>query len=190
MMKQKLRFLIALSSLVFLLFSLPACVSSGSNRMAADDNVKLGLAYPQAGNTPRAKEKLLMAADQAPRWPVAKDALGYFFESTGDKKEAEKYYQQAILLSPHDGASLNNYGAFLCRDHRAVEAEKMFLQAAAIPDYLNTAEAYENAGLCALTLSQSDKKADKNRAKIYFKKALQQEPQREVSTRELEKLNE
>lgn len=192
MIKQNLRFLIILSSLVFLLLSLQSCVLSGnmnnSNQnayqIAADDNIKLGLAYLQEGNTPRAKEKLLLAADQAPRWSVAKDALGYFFESTGDKKEAEKYYQQAIRLSPNDGASLNNYGAFLCRDHRPVDAEKRFLQAAAIPDYLNTAEAYENAGLCALSVS------DKNKAKIYFKKALQQEPQREISTRELEQLNE
>jgi len=184
--------LIRLSSLVFIYFSLQACVSSDKinnshqnlNQIAADDNVKLGLAYLQEGNTPRAKEKLLMAVEQAPRWAVAKDALGYFFEVTGDKKTAEKYYQQAIILSPYDGASLNNYGTFLCRDHRPVEAEKMFLKAAIIPDYLNTAEAYENAGLCALTIP------DKNKAKIYFEKALQQEPQRKISARELEKLNE
>lgn len=190
LIKQNLRFLIILINFGFLLFLLQGCVSPGPNRIAADDNVKLGLAYLQEGNMPIAKEKLLMAADQAPGWAVAKDALGYFFESTGDKKEAEKYYLQAIALSPHDGASLNNYGVFLCRDHRPVEAEKMFLRAAAIPDYLHTAEAYENAGLCALTLPKSDKKADKEMARIYFKKALQQEPQREISARELEKLNE
>ncbi len=182
MIKQKIKLklicLIALSSL------LQACVSSGTNQIAADDNIKLGLAYLQQGNTPKAKEKLLIAADQAPQWPVAKDALGYFFESTGNNKEAEKYYLQAISLSPHDGASLNNYGVFLCRNHRALEAEKMFLQSAGMPNYLNTAEAYENAGLCALSIS------DKNTAKVYFKKALQEEPLRKVSTRELEKLNE
>src|SRR5689334_6390827 len=129
--KQKLKLLIAFISSGFLLCLLQSCVSTGnisninqnpssnsnSNQIAADDNVKLGLAYLQEGNTPRAKEKLLQAENQAPRWPVAKDALGYFFETTGDKKEAEKYYQQAILLLPNDGASLNNYGAFLCRDH-------------------------------------------------------------------------
>jgi type IV pilus assembly protein PilF len=182
-MKKQLILLIMLSS--FLQGCMLSENSNTDKQTAADDNIKLGLAYLQAGDTPRAKEKLLIALAEAPHWAVAQDAMGYFFESTGDKKAAEKYYQEAIALSPHDGASLNNYGAFLCRHHRVLEAEKMFLQAAAVPDYLNTAEAYENAGLCAL----SDKNY-KNKAKYYFTKALQQEPQREISARELKKLNE
>lgn len=153
---------------------LEACVMSSANenrQIAADDNVKLGLAYLQQGNTPHAKEKLLMALDEAPNWAVSKDAMAYFLEVTGDKNEAENYYKEAISLSPEDGAALNNYGTFLCRSHRIDEAEKMFLKAATLPNYLNTAEAYENAGLCALTIP------DKNKAKYFFEKASKQDPQ-------------
>jgi type IV pilus assembly protein PilF len=165
---------------------LSGCVlppTSEEKQAAAEDNIKLGVAYLQTGDTPHAKEKLLLALEEAPDWAPAQDALGYFFESTGDKKIAEKYYQQALALSPHSGASLNNYAAFLCRDHRPMPAEKMFLQAATLPDYLNTANAYENAGLCALTIP------DKNKATLYFKKALIQEPDREISMKELKKLD-
>jgi type IV pilus assembly protein PilF len=161
--------------IIFSIF-LEACVMSSANQdkqIAADDNVKLGLAYLQEGNTPHAKEKLLMALEEAPHWSVAKDAMAYFLEVTGDKNEAEKYYKEAISLSPDDGAVLNNYGTFLCRSHRIDEAEKMFLKAATLPNYLNTAKAYENAGLCALTIP------DKNKAKYYFEKASKQDPQLE-----------
>src|SRR5262249_8838198 len=145
-------------------------------------NIKLGLAYLQAGLIPQAKEKLLLAVEEAPNWPVAQDALGYFFETTGDPATAEKYYQHALALSPEDGASLNNYGAFLCRHQRALEAEKIFLRAANIKTYLNTAVSYENAGLCALAMRNP-------KAIFYFKKALKEDPRREISAKALEKLH-
>jgi len=161
-----------------------ASVQNQSLKMAADDNVQLGLYYLQQKDTIHAREKLLMAMEETPHWSVAEDAMAYFDEVTGDNKNAEKYYLDALKSSSNDGAALNNYGVFLCRQHRIKKAEQMFLKAIENPQYLNIGQAYENLALCELSVSNKEK------AREYFKKALEQEPGRQVSQQELKKLNE
>lgn len=139
--------------------------------LAANDNVELGLAYLKQQDMPRAKAKLLLALQQAPHSPIVLDALAYFWEVTGNSEEAKKYYAEAVDRAPHDGAALNNYGVFLCKQKQYSQAEKLLLKAANEENYLNTAKAYENAGLCALEIP------DDKKAKAYFAKALQQDPQ-------------
>lgn len=142
-------------------------INSTSNQsIAARDNVTLGLAYLKAGNKVRAKEKLLRAFHETPQSPETLDAMAYFGEETGDVARASQYYEQAYRLAPDNGAVLNNYGVFLCKHHQADKAEKLFLKAANLQNYINTAKAYENAGVCALTVN------DKAKAKYYFTKAL------------------
>jgi type IV pilus assembly protein PilF len=160
-----------------------ASVQTQDQTMASDDNVQLGLAYLQQHDTVHAREKLLMALQEAPHWSVAEDAMGYLNEVTGDEKEAEKFYLDALKNAPDDGAALNNYGVFLCRKHRASEAEKMFLKATKNPNYLNVGQAYENAALCELSV------ANRKKARDYFEKALKEEPERKLSQDELKKLN-
>lgn len=153
------------------------------NLTAATYNVQLGLGYLQEKDMPRAKQKLLLALKQAPKWPVAYDAMAYYLDSTGEIKQAESYYRQALRLDPNSGASLNNYGTFLCKQKKYDEAVSYFLKAANQINYLNTAEAYENAGLCALKAPNS------KLAYQYFDKAIQQDPNRTVSLFELAKLS-
>jgi type IV pilus assembly protein PilF len=161
----------------------PLADNNESLQMAANDNVQLGLAYLQQNDVPRAKEKFLLACQQAPKWPVALDAMAYFLEQTDDNAGAATYYQRAIVYSPKDGGALNNYGAFLCRNHNPQQAIEALLRAVRDPNYINSAEAYENAGLCALTIP------DQEQAKYFFTKALQQDPSRQVARNELEKLH-
>lgn len=148
------------------------------NPKASTYNVQLGLAYLQQGNRQRAKQKLLKALQQSPNSPEANDAMAFYLENTQDIHDAEKYYQQAIHFSPHNGASLNNYGTFLCRQKIYNKADIYFRKAIAEPTYLNTAKAYENAGLCALAASHND------RARYYFKKAKEQDPNLKLSIEE------
>lgn len=175
--------------IVLISFMLTSCYSmdenatSKYNPKAAAYNVQLGLAYLKQGNRQRAKQKLLKALEEAPDSLETNDAMAYFYENTQDNKKAEMYYQRAIEWHPEAGAALNNYGAFLCREKRYDEADIYFLKAIADPEYLNTARAYENAGLCALAANQSDK------AQNYFKRALAEDPSLKQSAYELEKLS-
>lgn len=146
---------------------------------AASYNTQLGLAYLKQGDKPRAKRKLLLALSQAPHSPNANAAMAYLMESMGDEAEAERYYQKALQASPTSGAQLNNFGAFLCRKGKNKEAEHYFMRAVQDKEYINSASAYENAGLCALSSSENAK------AERFFSKALEHDPNRIQSLYEL-----
>ena len=145
------------------------------NPKAAGYNVQLGLGYLKEGDTTRAKRKLLIALAQNSTSAETHDAMAYFLEQTGTPKRARTHYLKAIQLAPNKGAPLNNYGSFLCRQGQYQLAEHYFLQAIANPNYINTANAYENAGLCASLIP------DWAKATNYLQKALDKEPNR-VST--------
>lgn len=142
---------------------------------AAYYNTELGLAYLAKGNLVRAKQKLLLAESFDPKSADVNAALAYFFEKVQDPDDAKKYYQQALRYAPDEGAQLNNYGAFLCRQGQYREAEQYFLRAVKDIHYLHTASAYENAALCA-KISHDNVKAT-----YYFKRALMHEPNRQTS---------
>ncbi|EHL30164.1 type IV pilus biogenesis/stability protein PilW [Legionella drancourtii] len=149
---------------------------------AASYNVQLGLGYLKQGDRPRAKKKLLTALEQEPKSPDVNSAMAYYFEQTSELEQAEKYYLKALSLVSNGGAQLNNYGAFLCRQGNYKKAEQYFLKATNDLHYVHTAGAYENAGLCALSVLHTAK------AKLYFAKALNQDPSRKVSFYELIKI--
>ncbi len=152
------------------------------NSIAADYNVQLGVGYLQQGDMARSKRKLLLALDQAPNWPPAIDAMAYYLETTGDNKSAETYYLRAISVAPKDGSAHNNYGTYLCRTKRFQQADQQFMMAVQDPNYINTAEAYENAGLCAMQVPNNVT------ALAYFQKAIMADPKRPVSYLELSQL--
>lgn len=149
---------------------------------AAAYNMQLGLGYLKQGDRPRAKKKLLLAMEQEPNSADVNAAMAYYFEKTNEIPEAKKYYLKAISLSSSSGAQLNNYGTFLCRQGDYKKAETYFLRAVKDMKYVNTSAAYENAGLCALAIPDNDK------AKLYFKSALDNDPSRKESLFELVKL--
>ncbi|MDX2165332.1 MAG: tetratricopeptide repeat protein [Gammaproteobacteria bacterium] len=134
--------------------------------MAANDNVALGLAYLNEGNKVKAKEKLLFALEESPNNPLVLDSMAYFWEVTQNVALASAFYQKAYDIAPNDGAALNNYAVFLCKHGQEKKAETLFLKAVHLQNYVHTAKAYENAGVCALKAGESAK------AKEYFTKAL------------------
>lgn len=149
---------------------------------AATYNTQLGLGYLKQGDRPRAKKKLLTAMDQEPDSPDVNAAMAYYFEQTNELEQAKKYYLKAISLSSNGGAQLNNYGTFLCKQGDYAKAETYFLKAVKDVQYVHTAGAYENAGICALAIPDYDK------AKLYFINALNQDPSRRESLYELVKI--
>ena len=134
--------------------------------MAANDNVALGLAYLKEGNKIKAKEKLLLALHESPNDPRVLDSMAYFWESVQNISLASTYYKRAYEIAPNDGAVLNNYAVFLCKHGKEKKADILFLKAVHLQNYINTAKAYENAGVCAL------KRGDTAKAKEYFTKAV------------------
>ncbi len=169
---------------------LTACSSFNSSDSQEDKkkidtakiNTQLGLAYLQRNEISRAKQKLLLALDEAPNLPETNYSMAYFLEVTGNKEESNTYYLKAISIAPERGDTHNNYGTFLCRSGHYEASIQQFLLATRDPNYLDTAAAYENAGFCSLKIP------DKQQAKMYFSKAIEQDPTRNSSSYELSQL--
>ncbi len=136
-----------------------------------DSHVSLGVNYLQQGNLENARLILNQAVTQDPRSPIAWYSLAYLEETCGNFELAAKYYRHAIDLAPQFGEAHNNYGVFLCQRGSPHQGIKELLFAAQLPNYINRAAAYENAGLCALKIP------DRAAANLYFKKAKQNDPQ-------------
>lgn len=146
---------------------------------AVSYNIQLGMGYLRQGDAPRAKRKFLNAIELGADSPDANGAMAYFLEKTGDIKEATAYYRKALALAPNSGAQLNNYGTFLCRAGKYQEAEIYFLKSVKDSTYVNSAGAWENAGLCASAIP------DYAKAETYFLRALGQDSHRRQSLAEL-----
>ncbi len=151
------------------LYDLPETVDY---QKAAKFNIELGLNYLKQDQIARAKSKLTRARTLAPHLPEVHYSYAYLLERVGEIENAEKSYRKAISLHSKGGNEHNNYGAFLCRQHSYKQAEKEFLIAIADPDYMNTGEAFENAGLCVMQIP------DVAKATEYFEKALRYDPNR------------
>lgn len=157
---------------------------------SAKYNVQLGLAYLEQGDVERAKDKFLKALKQAPRMPEGHYNLAHFYYLIDEYDLADKHFNQAIDYSNDSGNSAgvlgtarNNYGVFLCQIKKYQKAQEQFLLAIEDESYVDTASAYENAGLCAL------KSNDKSLAQNYFDKAIKQNPLSAKALIELSEFN-
>jgi len=157
----------------------PQMTQHERNIASSKINTELGIAYMQRKDYPVAKQKLLLAQQQNPQSLTTLDALAYYSEITGNAQKAGAFYLKAIRVSPNSGKALNNYGAFLCSNGYYKQAEQYLTKAANEPTYIDTAAAFENAGLCALKMPNN------RAAEYYFKRALQQDPTRPTSYYEL-----
>ena len=155
-----------------LLLLVQACVTTNAdaplseNQKAAEINIQLGVLYIGKGEFKLADEKLRRALEQDPRSATANWVFALLQERLGEHEVAEKHFRKAISLDPKDSKAHNNYGTFLCKQDRVLEAEKEFLLAVKNPLYSEASSAYANAGTCFL------KVPDKVKAEEYFQKSL------------------
>lgn len=140
--------------------------TEASAKQAAKYNVELGVAYMRQGNRDLAMQKLQRAIDQNPDLPAAHTAIALLYEQIGDIKDADKHYRKALRINSDDPTTLNNYGAFLCRNGEPKKAEQYFVRAAKNPLYPTPEAAYTNAGICARQIP------DLGDAEKYFRSAL------------------
>jgi type IV pilus assembly protein PilF len=156
--------------LAIILSDLASCASiSPDMERAAQINVQLGVEYLRQGDLEQALKKLERAIQEDPNLPSAHNALALLRQRLGQSKEAEKHFHRAIKLDPSNSEAQNNYGVFLYDQERYREAEEHFLEAIKNPFYSTPALAYENAGLAVQKIGDCEK------AKEYYRKALQLE---------------
>lgn len=179
------------SIVVLITIGITACNSAGGTRpttydapdaKAAEINVQLGLSYMQRGNYEIALEKLKKALKQNPNLPSGHNAIALLYQRLGENDKAGQHFKESVQRDPQYSEAHNNYGAFLCQQGEYEAAEQRFLEATKNPLYASTAQAYENAGLCANRIP------DQTLAEHYFLKALQLNPQLSKSLLQMAKL--
>lgn len=148
----------------------------------SDLNLEIAMTYLNKGLPVMAKQHFLLALQEAPDNPAVLAGYGLYLEKVNDP-QARRYYQKAVELNPRSAMAYNNYGTYLCRHREYAEAITEFQRAIDQPDYLYTAQTYENMGICSELAHQTLS------AKTYFTKALGYDPSLRLSREMLAKLS-
>ena len=160
----------------------PIIENEASNNEIAMTRISLGLGYLKMGNTQQAKLNLEKAKRFSPNLVQVYTAFAHYYDTVDEAKLATQAYEHALSIDNQDADTLNNYGVFLCRHEKYAAAEKMMLQAIAIPSYILVAQSYENLALCQLKAKQFDK------AQTYLEKAIAHSPNRASSLLQMMRL--
>lgn len=121
-----------------------------NTKEAATARLQLALEYLKKGKIPQAKLNLDRAEQLNADVKGVYSTYAFYYQKVGEIKLANKAYLEALDRFPNDENTRNNYGAFLCTHERFEEAEKQFVISINSPFNTQTANSYENAGLCAL----------------------------------------
>ncbi len=141
-------------------------VEADPHRRAAV-RLQLATGYYQKGQMEVAIREANEAIQIAPDIASAYGLLGLIYMDLDQKKQAESNFQRALELDEKNADLNNNYGWFLCRNHREAESLRFFDRAAADRLYGTPAMALQNAGICLLQMG------DRERAEKYLLRAFE-----------------
>ncbi|WP_081136580.1 type IV pilus biogenesis/stability protein PilW [Halomonas sp. BC2] len=132
-----------------------------SNPDAADAYAQLGVAYLERDNLPRALNALDRALELDARHPEALQAIALVYQQQGERELANRYFQQALNVSPSFTRGRNNYAAFLYQQGRYPEACEQLEIASEDAQYASRAQLFTNLGQCYLATGEFDKARDR-----------------------------
>jgi len=158
------------------LLALGACVTTTKQGPttdlagAAKDNIQLGAHYLQLGDLQAAKDKLDKAEKQDPKNPDVYRIQAVLNEQLNQPKEAARYYQKAMGLTPDSPELINTYAVFLCKQGDVDRALPLFEKVMADKLYSQPWVPATNAAVC---LRGQKRSADALR---YFERAVSLNP--------------
>ncbi len=132
---------------------------------------ELGNRYYQLGHLEDAKEKLSKALEIDPKDAQTHNSLGVLYGRLGETNIAKKHFDTAISLAPDDAKIKNNFGRFLCEQGQYSQANEYLRSAANDRTSQIQWQVLTNLGHCELL------QGHKQKAMLYFKKALLQNPE-------------
>jgi type IV pilus assembly protein PilF len=125
---------------------------TASDQTSADKRARVRLelagAYFGRGQTATALDEVKLALAAKPDMPEALNLRGLIYASLGEPRLAEESFRRAQQIAPRDGDVMHNYAWFLCQERRFPEAETLFRQARAQPQYLDTVRTHLALGVC------------------------------------------
>lgn len=110
--------------------------------------LELAAAYFERGQVDTALEEVRRALAARPDLSAAHDLRGLIYASVGENDRAEESFRRALQLAPREGATMHNYGWFLCQQRRFADADAQFAAALAQPQYRDVPRTLLAQGVC------------------------------------------
>ena len=110
--------------------------------------LELAAAYFSRGQMTTALDQVKQAIQADPNSSDAFNLRGLIYANLGDQALAEESFRRALQLNPQDGGALQNYGWYLCQLKRYPEADTLFRQALAVPQYRDAPRTLLAEGVC------------------------------------------
>ena len=116
--------------------------------------MELASAYFGRGQLSTALDEVKLAIAADPNYAAAYNLRGLIYASLGDDNLAEESFRRALQIDPRDADAMQNFGWYLCQRNRFGEADAMFRQALAIPQYRDSPRTLLTQGACQARGSQ------------------------------------
>lgn len=133
-------------------------------------HTELGSMYLQANTLAVALDEARIAIKADPAYAPAHSLMGLIYMQMRENAAAEKSFEEALRLTPHDPEINNNFGWFLCQTGREQRSLDYFNAAIRSPLYATPSMPNTNAGICLLRL-KNDREAE-----TYLQQALRFDP--------------
>jgi type IV pilus assembly protein PilF len=143
-----------------------ACVQTGGNPRKPDSDVgtatdptdlekraavRLELAggYFSRGQFNTALDEIKLALAARPDMGAAYNMRGLVYAAMGEERLAEDSFERAMTLNPRDADAMHNRAWFKCQRGLYDEADRLFEQALATPQYRDAARSLMAQGICS-----------------------------------------
>lgn len=126
--------------------------SDGERR--ARVRLELASAYFSRGQLDTALDEVKLSINAKADLHEAYNLRGLIYAALGESSLAESSFKRALTLNPRDGDAMHNFAWFMCQAQRYADADALFGQALAQPQYRGTARSLLARGLCLARAGQ------------------------------------
>jgi type IV pilus assembly protein PilF len=116
--------------------------------------MELAAAYFGRGQLTTALDEVKLAIVADPNNAPAYNLRGLIYASLGDEQLAEESFRHALRIDPRDPDTMQNFGWYLCQRQRYPEADTLFRQALAVPQYRDASRTLLTEGICQARAGQ------------------------------------
>jgi len=118
-----------------------------ADRRAAT-RLELASLYFSRGQYETALDEVKQALAVRPDLVAAHSMRGLIYAAMGEDRLADESFQRALAINPRDADSLHNRAWLLCQRNRFDEADRLFEQAIAQPQYRDVVRSLMAQGVC------------------------------------------
>lgn len=123
-------------------------------RKRARLRLELAVVYFEDGKTTIALDELKQSLAADPTYGEAYNLRGLIYMRLNDFRFAEESFRKALTINPRDSNVMHNLGWLLCQQAKYPQAQQLFSQALANPQYGERAKTFMTQGLCQVRAGQ------------------------------------